>query len=102
MTSKRATLGVRHRDAALKSGDTSPQSKWRLYPKYTDSGVDWLGKIPAHWAITRLKRKASIKYGLGEPPQQHADGLPFIRATNVMRGRIVDHEMEFVDPKDVP
>lgn len=102
MTSKRATLGVRQRDAALESGDTSPQSKWRPYPKYKDSGVEWLGAIPEHWEITRLKRKASIKYGLGEPPQQHADGLPFIRATNVMRGRIVDHEMQFVDPKDVP
>jgi len=38
-------FGVRHRDAALKSGDTSPQSKWRPYPKYKDSGVEWLGKI---------------------------------------------------------
>jgi type I restriction enzyme S subunit len=83
----------------------SPEAKsrrFRPYPKYKDSDVEWLGEIPAHWEITRLKRKASIKYGLGEPPQQHADGLPFIRATNVMRGRIVNHEMQFVDPKDVP
>lgn len=83
----------------------SPEAKsrrFRPYPKYKDPGIEWLGDIPEHWEITRLKRKTSIKYGLGEPPQQDADGLPFIRATNVMRGRIVDHEMQFVDPKDVP
>lgn len=24
------------------------------YPKYKDSGVEWLGKVPAHWDIKRL------------------------------------------------
>jgi type I restriction enzyme, S subunit len=67
-----------------------------------DSGVEWLGEIPAHWEVLPLKRITSIKYGLGEPPQLLADGLPFVRATNVTRGRIVDRDMQFVDPKDVP
>jgi type I restriction enzyme, S subunit len=67
-----------------------------------DSGVEWLGEIPAHWEAIPLKRVASIRYGLGEPPQQLADGLPFIRATNVTKGRIVAREVQFVDPKDVP
>jgi type I restriction enzyme S subunit len=67
-----------------------------------DSGVECLGKIPAHWQATRLKRVASIRYGLGEPPEQLSDGLPFIRATNITKGRIVAYEMQFVDPKDVP
>lgn len=26
------------------------------YPKYKDSGVEWLGKVPAHWAMERFKR----------------------------------------------
>ena len=25
------------------------------YPAYRDSGVDWLGEIPAHWEVKRLK-----------------------------------------------
>ncbi len=25
------------------------------YPKYKDSGVEWLGEVPAHWEATRLK-----------------------------------------------
>ncbi len=30
------------------------------YPEYKDSGVPWLGKIPKHWEIRRLKYLASI------------------------------------------
>jgi len=78
------------------------QRRFRPYPEYKDSGVEWLGEIPGHWGMTPLKRIASIRYGLGEPPRQLTDGLPFIRATNVVKGRIVDHEMQFVDPKEVP
>jgi type I restriction enzyme S subunit len=27
----------------------------RPYPSYKDSGVEWLGRIPAHWQVKRLK-----------------------------------------------
>ena len=30
-----------------------------LYPAYRDSGVDWLGKIPARWTLIRLARTIS-------------------------------------------
>lgn len=30
------------------------------YPKYKDSGVEWIGEIPESWEVSRLK--ASIKY----------------------------------------
>jgi hypothetical protein len=29
--------------------------KWKRYPIYKDSGVEWLGKIPAHWEVKRVK-----------------------------------------------
>lgn len=31
----------------------------KSYPKYKDSGVEWLGEIPAHWEIRRLKYAAA-------------------------------------------
>ncbi len=67
-----------------------------------DSGIDWLGKIPKHWEVKRLKNIADIKYGLGQPPEEKEDGLPLIRATNVERGKINDKDLIFVDPEDVP
>ena len=30
-----------------------------------DSGVDWLGEVPSHWTVTRLKYIASIKGRIG-------------------------------------
>jgi type I restriction enzyme S subunit len=81
--------------------ETRPR-RFRPYPEYKDSGVEWLGEIPLGWQLFPLKRLASIRYGLGEPPPEVADGLPFIRATDVSSGRIAAGEMKKVDPKGVP
>ncbi len=67
-----------------------------------DSGVEWLGEIPTHWEMKRLKTIAEIRYGLGQPPKESSDGLPLVRATNVYRGHITDEDMLYVDPADVP
>ncbi|MBW9354511.1 restriction endonuclease subunit S [Citrobacter sp. EC_71] len=31
-------------------------AKYKTYPEYKDSGVEWLGEIPAHWDIHSMKR----------------------------------------------
>ena len=67
-----------------------------------DSGVEWLGGIPVNWKTMLLKRLASIRYGLGEPPRELLDGIPFLCATNVKRGTISDIDLKKVDPDDVP
>lgn len=67
-----------------------------------DSGIEWLGEIPEHWEVKRLKYVGKIKYGLGQPPKHKLDGLPIIRATNVFRGRIDEKDLIFVDPDDIP
>lgn len=30
------------------------------YPRYKDSGFEWLGQIPDHWTVERLKRLATV------------------------------------------
>ena len=32
--------------------------KWKPYPKYKDSGVEWLGMVPEHWDVVKLRRVA--------------------------------------------
>jgi type I restriction enzyme S subunit len=34
--------------------------KWSAYAKYKPSGVEWLGDIPEHWQVNRLRYSASI------------------------------------------
>jgi type I restriction enzyme, S subunit len=57
------------------------------YPEYKPSGVEWLGEIPEHWEVVRLKWLVS-KIGSGKTPrggaQIYADsGVLFLRSQNV-------------------
>ena len=72
------------------------------YPEYRASGVEWLEELPAHWRAGRLRSVASVRYGLGQPPPEHLEGLPLIRATNIKRGKISREGMVFVNPAEVP
>ncbi|MCC4289625.1 MULTISPECIES: restriction endonuclease subunit S [Halomonadaceae] len=38
------------------------------YPEYKDSGVEWLGEVPAHWEVVKLGYLA-ISQGGGTPPK---------------------------------
>jgi len=67
-----------------------------------DSGIEWLGQIPEHWKPAAVKRLGTIRYGLGEPPREDPDGVPFVRATDLHRGRIELSGIKCVDPDDVP
>jgi type I restriction enzyme, S subunit len=33
------------------------------YPRYKDSGVEWLGEVPEHWEVKRLKHLARFAGG---------------------------------------
>ena len=66
------------------------------------SGIDWLGDVPAHWQLFALKRLATIRYGIGEPPDYKDEGVPLIRATNVDHGHVRPDGMVFVDPAGIP
>ncbi|SDI06100.1 type I restriction enzyme, S subunit [Pseudomonas benzenivorans] len=37
------------------------------YPEYKDSGVEWLGAVPGHWAVTPIKQLGKLKGGAGFP-----------------------------------
>lgn len=61
------------------------------YPKMKDSGVEWLGEVPAHWEIDKLYHLTSrIGDGLhGTPSYQDGTGLYFVNGNNLEDGRIV-------------
>jgi type I restriction enzyme S subunit len=70
--------------------------------KMKDSGIEWLGEIPEHWEVKRVKNLGAIRYGLGEPPEYVDDGLPFIRATDINRGKVNLDAVRKVRSEDVP
>ena len=46
--------------AAPAISTAAAQRRFKPYPAYKDSGVEWLGEIPAHWEVGRLKYLASL------------------------------------------
>ncbi|MCX8097615.1 MAG: restriction endonuclease subunit S [Casimicrobiaceae bacterium] len=40
--------------------DAQSLRRFKPYPAYKDSGVEWLGEIPAHWEVRRLKSIATV------------------------------------------
>lgn len=69
--------------------------------KMKKSGVDWLGDMPAHWELTKMKYLGEIFYGLSQPPVYKDEGTPLIRATNVYRGKIIKEGLVFVDENEI-
>ena len=56
-----------------------------------DSGVAWLGEVPAHWDIKRLKSLSpAISVGIVVNPSEYIsnEGLPFIYGGDISEGNI--------------
>jgi type I restriction enzyme S subunit len=52
------------------------------YPKYKDSGVEWLGEVPEHWEVKRLRYLSIVRKGRlpsGTSPMPSADtDMPYL------------------------
>ena len=38
-------------------------AKYKAYPEYKDSGVEWLGEVPSHWNVAKTMRYFKIAMG---------------------------------------
>lgn len=74
-------------------------SRWNPYPETRDSGVEWLGAVPAHWQVKRLKHLGQSIIGLTYSPVDVTDaqnGILLLRASNVQEGRLAFEDVEYV------
>ncbi len=73
--------------------------KWKTYPGYKDSGVEWLGKIPVHWKVERLKNTvlACLNGIWGEEPVNDGSDIVCIRVADFdrTRNRVVNSNLTF-------
>ncbi|HEK0885733.1 TPA: hypothetical protein SMP94_006568, partial [Pseudomonas aeruginosa] len=64
-----------------------------------DSGVEWLGEVPAHWQVKRLKHLVpSITVGIVVEPSKYYvdDGVPALRSLNVKPGAVVTENLVYL------
>jgi len=56
-----------------------------------DSGVQWLGEVPAHWRVGKLRWYATIQGGVAKGKDyqdQKTVSLPYLRVANVQAGYV--------------
>ena len=54
-------------------------AKYQQYAEYKDSGVEWLGKIPSHWTMSKLRYLFDFSKGLSITKENLQDeGIPCV------------------------
>lgn len=67
-------------------------SSFSRYPKYKDSGVEWLGEVPEHWSLKRFKRM------LHEREERSEEGNELLLSVSAYTG--VSPRSEVIDEGD--
>lgn len=62
----------------------------KKYDTYKPSGVEWLGDIPEHWEVKRLKHLIVSKTGFAFPSDKFLEeGIPLVRITDLNENGLV-------------
>jgi type I restriction enzyme S subunit len=72
------------------------QHRWRRYPKYKPSGVEWITLLPDHWKREKVSRVGSIKGRIGwrgytsNDIRDENEGILAIGATQITKKGTID------------
>ena len=72
----------------------------KQYSKYKNSGIDWLGNIPEHWEVKRVKDVVRYKTG-GTPEKKEGInedfiGYPWITAQDFSENSYIPLKSQFI------
>ena len=71
------------------------------YPVYKISGIEWLGDIPEHWEVKKLKRLVKkIIDGTHFTPNYVDEGIPFLRVTDIHGSSINMNNVRYISQKE--
>lgn len=81
----------------------SQRATVQSYERYKDSGVEWLGEIPEHWEVQKMKFIGKIYPGISgkkgdDFSKEYSDGIKsFVPFTNICNNiRIDENQYQFV------
>jgi type I restriction enzyme S subunit len=81
-----------NRSSASTMPDPPTPPTMRRYTDYKDSGVEWLGEVPDHWTVYRLKDVGKSIIGVTYSPDNLAEdesqGILVLRSSNIQNGRL--------------
>ncbi len=68
-----------------------------------DSGIDWLGDIPAHWEMNRLKFLATVQpSNVDKKTIEGEEAVLLCNYTDVYKNEYIDHELAFMQATATP
>ncbi len=59
---------------------------FKPYPKYKESGVEWLGRVPEHWEVRRFQRCVDIAEGQVDPSDPTYAEMALIAPNHIESG----------------
>lgn len=59
-----------------------------------DSGVDWIGEIPAHWEVKKLRYLGETQNGISAGAEYFGEGFPFVSYGDVYKNRMLPASVE--------
>ena len=77
--------------------------RFRPYPEYKDTGVEWLGQVPAHWEMKRLKTVAAVQ--LSNVDKHSEDGQSPVKLCNyvdVYYNDVITADLDFMNATATP
>lgn len=77
----------------MPESNNESSSRFRPYPAYKDSGVEWLGEVPERWQTKRLKYLAAF-FGGGTPsknnPEYWSGEIPWVSPKDMVSSQVVE------------
>lgn len=83
----------------------APACRWKPYTTYKDSGAEWLGEMPEHWDVKKLKFLVSSDtnsfvdgpFGSDLKNEEYKDdGVPLIQLNNIFPGKHVLKNTKYI------
>lgn len=68
--------------------------RYKKYPKYKDSGIEWIGEIPEGWKVLKMAWLFNQISSGATPPSSRSEyyngGIPWVNTADLNNGYISD------------
>src|SRR5699024_7508072 len=62
--------------------------------KMKDSGIEWIGEIPVHWEVIKIRFLGKLQNGISKGGAYFGKGDPFVSYSNVYNNMIIENNTE--------
>lgn len=81
-----------------KNAATCAPDSWKPYPAYKDSGVEWLGEVPKHWEMRKIKHIAKVNLSnVDKKTKEGEDTVKLCNYVDVYYNDYITPDLDFME-----